>query len=344
VKIRIDTDHAREVGRRLRAEGDRISEIGRELGGAIGSLDTGAWDGRSRHRVEPMVDRVRPQAEAVAQELETLGSKLVRAADTFELRDNTAAGNVGDLPWVNFGDEIVVDAIWGSVAKGLGVGVVAGLIGGTGVGIAAGTGILVWDWLSSKNGKPSEIPDETKVSSFGKSGVMSDQDVRKFLNKDFPAAHTDPAHLTGIEYTDTYVPASKPGYYQAGLCTTNTTKNTSFIVINRQSPTGSSDKGSMKGTIAHEVGHNVYYNVVPEKARNDWDALSNGSTATQYVSDYAKTNVREDFAETYRTYMLDPDALKAASKDKYEFMRDRVFDGREYGKKKAVWYKPWTWW
>jgi WXG100 family type VII secretion target len=342
-QIRIDTDYVREVARRLRAESDRLDEIGRDLRGAVGRLDTWAWDGRSRRRAESLLDRVQPQAEAVGQGLETLGNKLARVADTFELRDNTAAGNVGNLPWVDFSDEVVVDAMWGSIAKGLGVGAVAGLIGGPWVGGTAGAGVMVWDWVSSKNGKSSEITGGPKVGSFGKSGVMSDEDVRKFLNKDFPAAHTDPAHLIEVEYTDTYVPGSKPGYYQAGLCTTYTKTHKSYIEINRQSPTGSSDKGKMKGTIAHEVGHNVYYNVIPEKARNDWDALSNGSKNTEYVSDYARTNVEEDFAETYRAYMLDPGKLKSASKEKYEFMRDRVFDGREYGRKKK-WYKPWTWW
>jgi hypothetical protein len=47
-QIRIDTEHAREAGRRLIAESDRLAEIGHELQDAVGSLDTGAWDGVSR--------------------------------------------------------------------------------------------------------------------------------------------------------------------------------------------------------------------------------------------------------------------------------------------------------
>ncbi|RLC82159.1 MAG: hypothetical protein DRJ03_19435, partial [Chloroflexi bacterium] len=60
-QIRIDTELAGEVARRLITEADRMAEIGRELQNAIGSLDTGAWDGRSRARAEPLLGRVRPE-------------------------------------------------------------------------------------------------------------------------------------------------------------------------------------------------------------------------------------------------------------------------------------------
>ena len=101
-QIRIDTEHAREVGRRLIAEGGRLAEIEHELQGAIGSLDTWAWDGRSRARAEPMLSRVRPESARVADGLDELGRKLVRVADTFEQKDNTAARNLAGMPWVDF--------------------------------------------------------------------------------------------------------------------------------------------------------------------------------------------------------------------------------------------------
>lgn len=102
MRIRIDTEQVRESGRRFTAEGDRLAEIGRELQNAIASLNTGAWDGVSRARAEPMLGRVRPESERVAQELEMLGRKLVQVAEVFEQEDNTAARNLERVSWVDF--------------------------------------------------------------------------------------------------------------------------------------------------------------------------------------------------------------------------------------------------
>ncbi|HVY60125.1 MAG TPA: IPT/TIG domain-containing protein, partial [Planctomycetota bacterium] len=46
-----------------------------------------------------------------------------------------------------------------------------------------------------------------------------------------------------------------------------------------------------------------------------------------FVSDYARTNHREDFAETCKFYWLSPDELARVSPAKFAYMRDRVFGG-----------------
>jgi WXG100 family type VII secretion target len=115
-KIRIDTEHAREVGRRLIAEGDHLAEIGYELQRAIGGLDTGSWDGRSRARAEPMLNRVRPESARVADEIDHLGRKLRHVAETFEQEDNTAARNLEGMGWVDW-DTKKVSHSSGSVNK-----------------------------------------------------------------------------------------------------------------------------------------------------------------------------------------------------------------------------------
>ncbi len=118
-QIRIDTEYAREVGRRLLAEGDRFSEIGYELQRAIGSLDTWAWDGASRWRAEPLLGRVRPESTAVAEELDRLGRTLVRVADVFEQVDNTTAQGLGDLGWGVFEEGGNVTDLTGVYIKAL---------------------------------------------------------------------------------------------------------------------------------------------------------------------------------------------------------------------------------
>lgn len=55
-----------------------------------------------------------------------------------------------------------------------------------------------------------------------------------------------------------------------------------------------------------------------------------------FVTEYASSDPFEDFAETYNFYLLHGSQFKYAAKfnqrlaQKYAYMRDRVFDGREY--------------
>jgi surface antigen/uncharacterized protein YukE len=101
-RIRIDTQKAMYIARQLIAQGDRLSEIGHELQHATESLDTGTWDGHSRHQAEPLLDRVRPESAYVTEALDRLGRKLLHVAKVFEQEDNTAAHNLDGMPWVDF--------------------------------------------------------------------------------------------------------------------------------------------------------------------------------------------------------------------------------------------------
>lgn len=58
---------------------------------------------------------------------------------------------------------------------------------------------------------------------------------------------------------------------------------------------------------------------------------------TDFVSKYAKTDQFEDFAETYTYYILHGNAFRKLAKtnwalaQKYQFMKEKVFNGKEYG-------------
>jgi WXG100 family type VII secretion target len=103
MKIRIDTEQVREISRRVASDADRLAELGHELQQAIGSLDTASWDGQSRRRAEPLLDRIRPESARVTEGLMELGRKLTRVADAFERQDSIAARNLDGMPWVTFG-------------------------------------------------------------------------------------------------------------------------------------------------------------------------------------------------------------------------------------------------
>lgn len=98
-RIRIHTEQAREVARRFDYAGTQLTETGAALRRAIHSLDTGAWDGRSRWRIEPELGRATSQCQDLSEELHHLGRLLDRVATTFEQQDAQASTAVFSLPW-----------------------------------------------------------------------------------------------------------------------------------------------------------------------------------------------------------------------------------------------------
>ncbi|MCO5169053.1 MAG: hypothetical protein M9894_22145 [Planctomycetes bacterium] len=97
--------------------------------------------------------------------------------------------------------------------------------------------------------------------------------------------------------------------------------------------------------VAHEVGHCAQYATVGKGpllnkvqvavlGTTNWTAISwvtpiaNGFRSWNgFVSDYARTNDREDFAESVEFYWLAPDELLRVSPEKFVYMRDVVFEG-----------------
>ncbi len=164
------------------------------------------------------------------------------------------------------------------------------------------------------------------VQGFEKAEILSNEDVAEHLSTELPEEHGDVKRVKEIEYTDEYIGDERT--YIAGRCITDE-HGVSKIEINRQSPESSHDAEGMKQTITHEIGHNVYYNL-DEGQREEWREVYDDSARRQFVSAYARTNEREDFAESYKAYVHDPERLKRRSLAKYKFMHHYVFKGREY--------------
>ena len=168
--------------------------------------------------------------------------------------------------------------------------------------------------------------DILAVQGFEKSEILSNEDVAEHLSTELPEEHGDVKRVKEIEYTDEYIGDERT--YIAGRCVTDE-HGVSKIEINRQSPESSHDAEGMKQTITHEVGHNVYYNL-DEGQREEWREIYYDSARRQFVSAYARTNEREDFAESYKAYVHDPERLKRRSLAKHKFMHHYVFKRREY--------------
>lgn len=77
----------------------------------------------------------------------------------------------------------------------------------------------------------------------------------------------------------------------------------------------------------HELGHVV--GSIGRPARHDsksWKDL----IAECAVSTYAQTNAKEDFAETFKSYRFAGEELRKTCPRKYEYMRTKVYEGREF--------------
>ncbi|MCC6643751.1 putative zinc-binding metallopeptidase, partial [Candidatus Peregrinibacteria bacterium] len=73
-------------------------------------------------------------------------------------------------------------------------------------------------------------------------------------------------------------------------------------------------------------------------------ALKKGAVEKDFVSGYAMSDPFEDFAETYNFYILHGEQFRKMAEDnpnlqaKYDYMRDIVFEGREYGNYERISY------
>ncbi len=176
-----------------------------------------------------------------------------------------------------------------------------------------------------------------RVEGFEKSGAMSNKEVREYLKNDFPEKHANNITMESIRYNDRMVPAGKgveQGHWDKREVAPDTNVYNREIVVNQQSFRGNMDGTAMRETIAHEVGHQVHLGYMEKGDQQEWLRISGERPKDKCVSAYACSDYREDFAESYQHYVQNPELLKSVNPDKYNFMRDKVFEGREYDRKK----------
>lgn len=77
------------------------------------------------------------------------------------------------------------------------------------------------------------------------------------------------------------------------------------------------DKESFQHILLHEIGHYVFQRILSSVQKKDW--VTRLYSQSVFVSEYAKTNAQEDFAETYAFYMQKK-AFGYALQPKYHFL------------------------
>ena len=166
------------------------------------------------------------------------------------------------------------------------------------------------------------------VSGFDASPFHDDAAVEAYLAAWIPAAHRNPATLRGIRYDDRT--EKSPGGGDVLGYTTPDPIGYATITILRHSESGAASRMELAATLAHEVAHHVHLYVLSPTHWSAWEKLHAESSAAEFVTPYAHSNAREDFAESYAYYIHYPDELERRSPRKHAFMRDAVFAGWDY--------------
>ncbi|MGB7413740.1 MAG: putative zinc-binding metallopeptidase [Thermosynechococcaceae cyanobacterium] len=184
--------------------------------------------------------------------------------------------------------------------------------------------------LSETSCEATEFICSTEIGGFEGCELINNEQLAGYLKETLPPSHFegcpsiefDPSHPLFIQSPYTL------GFYEC---------DSHAIHVGDESRFSEGAEG-MKDTIIHEVGHNVQSNFAEDNPEFDeaWARLHVESWQTYmnegigFVSNYATTDMYEDFAESYKTYVRDPELLEFHSPEKYEFLRNNVFSAREY--------------
>jgi hypothetical protein len=170
---------------------------------------------------------------------------------------------------------------------------------------------------------------KTEVSNFNESGLLTDQQLADYLGKILPASHFEKCPSIQHDPTDLE-------FSEDPSCLAYFNRESHAIKIGpaeRFDTAQPETADGILGTTVHEVGHNVHENILGNNPglAAQWGQIHSQSGGNEFVSNYAREGgVYEDFAESYRAYVHEPEILKFRSPAKYEFMRSNVFGGREY--------------
>ncbi len=166
-----------------------------------------------------------------------------------------------------------------------------------------------------------------EIDNFESSELTNNQEICQFLENSIPLEHLD--GCPRIEFNpnaDCFV--ENPD----ALGCFNISSNEIFI----NSHESLNESGGLMETLTHEIGHNAHAqleNHSPHLAAK-WEEIHENSLSsclqngTGFVSEYAMTNKYEDFAESYNSYVNDPEALAFLAPEKFAFMDKFIFNGK----------------
>ena len=172
------------------------------------------------------------------------------------------------------------------------------------------------DWVGS-----------TEIGNFEASGWASTSEIANFLRETIPPTHLE--NCRNIQYE----PELSPEYPNARGAFDCQSREIS-IWDSSEHLQGMEDRVE---PLTYQVAYNAYENINANRPdlADQWSELHDQSLI-QYsrdgsglVSSRASTDAGVDFAESYNSYLHDPEKLKFYSPEKYDFMKYEVFSARE---------------
>lgn len=170
----------------------------------------------------------------------------------------------------------------------------------------------------------------TEICNFEGCQLTNNEQLAGYLSENLPPSHLEGCPAIEFDPNNSLFQESPNtlGFYETGSHAIHICDESRFA----------NGSAGLLDTVIHEVGHNTYAGFVEINPELDakWQQLHQNSLekynaeGTGFVSDYATTNKFEDFAESYKSYVRDPEKLQFLCPEKYEFLHDYVFSGREY--------------
>lgn len=186
--------------------------------------------------------------------------------------------------------------------------------------------------LQKKRDAHDRVLNTPRLEGFEKLGKKEQKEIRDFVAKEHPDKHLNDINMSKITYHDNPKISEKGdlvlGKWKAEKREGIKTQQGTIDVY----PHGFENKDlhAVKETLSHEVGHDVCFRMDGEKQAK-WEKISGKRDGADCVSPYSTKDRHEDFAESYSFYINHANELKNINEDKYEFMKDEVFDQRTYG-------------
>ena len=185
--------------------------------------------------------------------------------------------------------------------------------------------------LQKKRDAHDRVLNTPRLEGFEKLGEKEQKEIKDFVAKEHPDKHLNDINMSKITYHDNPKIGEKGdlvlGKWKAEKREGIKTQHGTIDVY----PQGLENKDlhGVKETLSHEVGHDVFFRMDSEK-QNKWEKISGKREGADCVSPYSTKDMHEDFAESYSFYINHANELKNINEDKYEFMKDEVFDQRTY--------------
>lgn len=165
----------------------------------------------------------------------------------------------------------------------------------------------------------SAVAQQLQVSGFELQNKVSVEQLKASISQ-IPDSHL--ANLQVIKYDPTRSIQRLRAFYNGGFTGTPAGEylsNYQSVVIY-----DFIDYDQFRHILFHEIGHFVFFRVISSFTKKEW--VTQIYPNSLHISDYAKRNACEDFAESYAFYLNKPDQL-ANIPAKFHFMRNKVFGG-----------------